>query len=666
MIQLPPIFSSGALYQQNTSLTLRGTGTVNSLIIAEIRLWDGRIFSNAECCVDKEGCFSLTLQTPPASVNTCKILLWEKHLPENILSLDNILFGELWLASGQSNMELLNSTIDHYQEYLSAMKDLPLRIYCQNTLCNEPFIEEHLSLDMPIEPVDTLSGCWKSMAEIAETGEASAVASAFIGRLYQLYAEKGQAIPIGFLNCNMGGTFIETWLPFKDLDEDDETAVGSVIRPHVSTWNTFAAANFQQATGLYNLKVYPLRGLKIKGILWYQGEANISRPGCKERYKRYLERYYRTYRDLFAAEENFPMIISQLYPFSYDVSGECRMSCINQAIAEMARDQRTQFTAVSIYDLSPIWAVDPFCHPIHPTNKYPLGERMAETYIRGITAPTLRQVTREGKRLLLTFDNLGGTLQIKGKRLYGLYIRGEHTTYLEAEGECLDPSTLAVWHPQLERPVHVAYQCASMACDGNLHGKYLPVASFSTEDPYHLRIEGKPWLHTEKPAGWFCDCPFDTPLEGYFDYFMHPVWQPVEESEICTDPVFFRNIASLRITGKSSRFGAFTKSRYYNRLDLQHYQGLQFLLFNAHAVSGEFGLVQAELTFVPESGTPYVITCRADQISEVRYGWAAFSINWGELPEDFIERLTLTFDVGQNVYRFVNIDKLVLIPKEHS
>jgi len=660
MIHLPPIFASKALYQQNSVLELRGTAQKH--VFAELRSAEGNVFSKADADIDSEGHFSMTIHTPSGSRAVYQMYLWEESAEADPVILEDLLFGELWLASGQSNMQLTNQAIEEYEGYLEKTKGLPLRIYCQNMLGNEPLEESQLSADMPIEPQDILTGTWENADHAEVTAETSAAATAFICRLYQLYKKEGCDIPVGFVNCNVGSTRIEGWLPLRDIEEDDKTAVGSVVRPDPKTWNSFGGENFLQSTAMYNLKVYSLRGLKFTGIIWYQGESNINREGCKQRYQRYLERYYRTYQEMFSAHENFHMIMAQLFPFSYGNSGECLMTCINQAIAETARDHHDRFTAVSDYDLPPVWGYQPFYHPIHPTNKYPLGERMAEAYVNKATAPTLRSVKKEGSRLLLTFDNSGGELRIKGARLYGLYIRGENTDYLEAEGVCIDQHTLAVWHPFIENPVHTAYQCASMACDGNLYGRYLPVSPFSTEDPWMLHIEGKPWLHTEKTAAWFCNCPLDTPPEGFFDYFMHPIWQPLGESEVCSDPVFFKNIASLRISGETNRFGVFTKRRRYNELDLQNYEALRFWLFNADAVSGEDGSVQAEILFSSEKEKAYVITRKAERISEGKRGWAEFRISFGELPGDVIERLTLTFDVGRCVYHFVNMDALVLEP----
>ena len=98
--------------------------------------------------------------------------------------------------------------------------------------------------------------------------------------------------------------------------------------------------------------------------------------------------------------------------------------------------------------------------------------------------------------------------------------------------------------------------------------------------------------------------------------------------------------------------------------NMQHYDALVFDLFNAVPVSAEDGFVQAEITFRPNQGTPYIITCKAERISDIRYGWAKFCINLENLPEDFIEQFALIFDVGSAVYRFVNVDSLVLVPKK--
>ena len=658
MIKMPSIFSSGALYQHSSTLTLRGSAS--GKVDAEIAGADGARFDMASATAGADGGFELTLKTPGASLEKYRIVLRDA---EGEFGLEDILFGELWLASGQSNMELYNREIPEHREYLESLPGLPLRVYSQNVLANKPFHPDDLSLDMPIEPTDGLEGVWGGTDNIDVFREVSAAGTAFVKRLYERYRQSGREIPVGFLNCNMGGTLIEGWLPYEDLDEDDATASGRLKRPDPATWNSFGGENFLQCTALYNLKVYPLRGVKCAGVVWYQGESNIGREGCCERYKRYLRRYYDTYRRIFGADDSFHIVMSLLFPFSYGDNSECRMSCINNAMSELAHDDHGRFTAVPCYDLPPVWGYDPFTHPIHPTNKYPLGERMADAYADGVTAPTFAFASQDGGRLLLRFNDLAGSLRINGERLYGLYIRGEDTPYMEADGELIDGELLAVSHPYIARPVHAAYQLSSLANDGNLCGGKLPVAQFCTEDPWNVVIERKPWLFTERPAAWFCDCPGDTPEDGYWDYAMHPTWQPLAGSEVCPDPVFKKNIASLRVSGETNIFGACFKRRRYNELDLQNYAGLRFLLFNANAVSRDGGSVRMELRFRPEKSGEYIVTRYASMLDEPYYGWAEFALPFGELPEDRIVSAALVFDVGSCRSHFVNIDALRLVPK---
>ena len=658
MIKLPSVFSSGALYQHSSVLTLRGSASreVEAALIGP----DGKPFDSASASA-ADGSFSVTLKTPPASLLPCRIVL---HDGDGELTLDDILFGELWLASGQSNMELNNGAIDTNREYRASLAGMPLRVYRQNVLSNKPFEDSELARDdFPIEPSDMLEGVWGAADDPEIFDPVSAAATAFVKRLQLLYKQSGRDIPVGFLNCNMGATAIEGWLPAADLDEDDELTPDYLHRPDPERWNTFGGNNFLQASALYNLKVWPLRGLKLAGVIWYQGESNIGRPDSTEKYKRLMRRYHHAYKELFAAGDGFRVVMSLLYPFTYGHNSECRMSCINNAMSELAHDEPQRFTAVPIYDLSPIWGYEPFYHPIHPTNKYPLGERMADAFFSGVTAPTLHSCERDGSRLLLRFDDLNGALRICGKRLRGLYIRGEDTPYVEADGELLDGETIAVSHPYLDTPVHVAYQLSSLACDGNLYGGSLPVAQFCTEDPYDVVIERKAWLFTENSAEWFCDCLAETDFDGYWDFAMHPTWQPLPGSEVCSDPVFKKNIASLRVCGETNVFGAFVKRRRYNELDLQRYDALRFVLLNAAAVSGENGSVRAELRFRRGNGEEYILTRRARRLSEPDFGWAEFILPFGELPDDLILSMSLIFDVGRCRSHFVNIDCLRLIPK---
>ena len=654
MIKMPSVFASNALFQHSNTLTLRGTAS--GKLSAGIIRADGTVFDSTAAECGENGAFALTLKTPAASFEKYRIILRDS---DDERALDNILFGELWLASGQSNMELENFAIDGFREYIDSLKGLPLRIYLQNELDNAEQLNEG---PMPMEPEDTLNGVWGEASDMKVARCASALGTAFIKKLYLRYKQAGRDIPMGFVSCSVGATRIESWLPYSDLEDDDGTAHPHENKPDPETWNSFGWFNFLQSTALYNRKICALQGLKFYSIVWYQGESNIDRPGAYERYKRYLRRYYNTYSRLFAADSEFRVVMAMLCPYSYGSNSECKMTAINNAISDMAHECPEHFTAVPSYDLPQVWGVDPFYHPIHPTNKYPFGERIADAYADGITAPTFAFAAQDGKRLLLRFNDLNGELHTDGERVYGLYIRGEDTPYMEAECEIIDGEMLAAYHPYIERPVHAAYQAASLAQGGNLCGGALPVAQFCTEDPWTLELDAKPWLFTEKPESWVFNCNGDIAENDYYDCGMRPNWMPLSGSEICVDRFFKKRIASLRICGETNIFGAYFKSRRYSELDLQKYAGIRFMLFNANAVSRGGGSVRMEIRFRPERNGEYIVTRRAFRLNEPDFGWAEFALPFGKLPDDKIVSAALVFDTGANLYHFVCIDDLHMVP----
>lgn len=119
--------------------------------------------------------------------------------------------------------------------------------------------------------------------------------------------------------------------------------------------------------------------MKARGMLWYQGEGNVSaNPVSGIFYKKAIEILHREYKGLFSEreDERFPLICSLLFPWIYGDNGDVRMGYINQAMTDAAMDNPNEIAVAPIYDLPAKWSYFYDYHPIHPTNKYGVGERL--------------------------------------------------------------------------------------------------------------------------------------------------------------------------------------------------------------------------------------------------------------------------------------------------
>ena len=644
MIRLPSVFSSGALFQQNSTLTIRGYSDRFSVTVR--LMLDNRTIEETTSVVSG-GCFEAEIATPAASMQAYTISLSDG---EELL-LENILFGELWLASGQSNMSFTNASMFGCDAYLDTLRGLPIRTFVQH------YPELKNQAEFPRQPSDALSGHWCDADDSARMRAAFACGTAFLKELTHYFRDR---IPVGILNAAWGGTPMLAWLPEDAVLADTvlcpKLAAASLF-PVESEWNQKGEGNKNQPYCQYNLKIAPLLGVRIRGIIWYQGESDTGAEFDRRIYSAYLHCYHTVYSQRFAADPlNFMMISSLLYPWSYGVSGETNIGVLNQTFIDIAVREPHKFAFVPIGDLPPIWSHHTGNHPIHPCNKYDIGYRMAllaetNSYDRGSqrTPATMMSCERDGSRLLIRFRHASSGLHIHGDKLRGIYVAGKDNLYLAAQSEIVAPDTIAVWHPYLTEPVHAAYGYSSFEEGCNLFAGELPAAPFATDTENRIRIECKPWLDPATQRVWALN-----PLDKTRDVFYHPVWHTTGESEICTDPAFTRTGLSLRICSSEEIFGAYVKSHPYNRLDLQNYTALKMHMYCAAELDPQLVLSFAE-------GDP--LTLPIKHTESLGDGWDAYEVCFDGLPEADITRMTFRFHGKQAPY-FVNMEALTLVPRQ--
>ena len=128
MIKLQPIFSDNALFLHSAPLTLRGSTDASS--VSAVLTLEGKSVTTVKGAVGPDGIFEITVTTPTASFNEYDITV---NADSESTTIHNVLFGELWLASGQSNMEMANVSQIEHNEYLTALADKKMRFFWQKS-----------------------------------------------------------------------------------------------------------------------------------------------------------------------------------------------------------------------------------------------------------------------------------------------------------------------------------------------------------------------------------------------------------------------------------------------------------------------------------------------------------------------------------------------------
>jgi len=644
MISLPHIFSDNALYQHSSVLDIRATAAPGATVCAKICA--ETVFSQASTTADANGTFSLTLATPPASLQKWTIVLDDGQE----LCLNNILFGELWLAAGQSNMEIMNCFMFDCDAMLEQVAEVPVRFYRQQTATR---------CDLPFTPLDDYPGIWCD-GSAKEALNVTAAGTAFALRLAKTLEQK---IPIGIVDCNRGATHLDCWLPREDVENYPELC--DVLRrtnryPSPENWNQNNDGQ-DQCCAMYNQKTAPIIGIRLRGIIWYQGEKDLRIEPAEQIYRKSLDRYYRRYRNLFAADEScFPMICVLIYCYDYG-DGFTNRGVLNDAFIRAALEEPEHFSFVTIQDLEPVWAS---CtetlqknHPIHPLHKYHVGDRLAAVaevrcgYREGQLRPaTLCDYREENGRLILRFRDVGSGLRIEKGALRCMYVAGKSGTYVPAQGEILSRDTMAVWHPFVPHPIHAAFAFNAIETGANLYAGEHPVTGFSTALPENrfITIQTKPFLNPETPIMLE-----QRTVTGVNNLHYHPVWFPMRGSDLCVDPAFTLGSGSIRISAQASRCGAYVNDVYNARLDLQNYAAFRCNLYNIRNL-------QAHLRITYRDGRKVRRTLR--QVAAVRGGWMTYEADLANLPEGEIATLAFCFLHKDAPYSYVNLESMMLIP----
>lgn len=647
MLRLTAVFSDHALFLHSAPLSVRGESTAATVTVRIER--GGAILSEAVGEVGADGRFAVTVMTPAASFEPCALRV---TAGEEEALVSDVLFGELWLAGGQSNMELPNLDHIEYESLRPRFRAAGIRAY-QPT----PIDMDAPALDAP----DFIGeGAWSDPGDEAFRN-ASALASIFSAILSE---ELG--VPCGFLNVNRGATRIEAWLPLEAMTEELVEYQKMLGRyPTGDNWNSFTEAamfqykNFNQISACERKMAAPLYGVSVRGMLWFQGCSNCMVECEHGMYAKTLTCLRDAWRERYGVSGlPFPVLFSTIYPHVYEKETIAH-GRFNQALVDLVRAEPRNYYLVTNNDLSPIWAMHTRNHPVHGIHKYPLGERFARVALASVyrgearcDAPILSGVERRDGSLFLRFSEVRDTLSFRGGHVRGLYVAGEDGKCLPADAEVVAPDTLRVFHPAISEPREAAYAMVSNEIwVADLQANGMAVAPFMTaprEAWPSIVIEARPW----------CDLTRDYEFRyiNAIDSYPRAIYKPLEGSGVCFDDINTLGERSLRIysESKTGPFGASYTAHFGAALDLQNYSALSAAIFPARGLTPS-----VVLTF--SDGT--TLTVGGERVRDLeKPEWAEYRFAFDGLPKTPITRLAFSFEVAEGECAGVNIDRLYLVP----
>ncbi len=482
-VRLPSVISDNMVLQQGKDIPIWGWADAGEKVTVKF----GTSSTAWGATADSDGKWMVKIDTGKAG-GPYEMTIEGK----NTLTIRNILVGEVWVCSGQSNMEFT----------VRQAKDSAAEIADAN---NYPTIRSfNVGKKVTYKPMYNCVGKWQVCS--AQTAGGFTAVGYYFGR----HLNKELNIPIGLIHTSWGGTPAESWMSRDYLEKDpnfvpiltryDKTAadinnVKAKYKEDTRKYNEavqklkaegkplpprpeepIGPGHAYSPTGLYNGMIVPILPYGIRGAIWYQGESNAWRA---YQYRTLFPAMIKNWRDAWG-EGNFPFYFVQLANWQ-QVNPE-------PGDSDWAELREAQLMTLSVPNTGMAVTVDiGEANDIHPKNKQDVGKRLAlwalaKTYGKDIvySGPIYKMMSIEGNKAILSFDNAGSGLMAKGDSLKGFAIAGADKKFVWADAK-IEGNKVIVTSDKVPQPAAVRYAWAiNPIC--NLYNKEgLPATPFRTD-----------------------------------------------------------------------------------------------------------------------------------------------------------------------------------------
>ena len=453
-LRLPSVIGSGMVLQQNENVNIWVWAKPSAKISVEAQWLDKTVKTKA----DAEGKWIVTLPTPAASYTSYTLNISDG---KKDITLEDVLIGEVWLCSGQSNMawktELCLDLKDEMEKAASVGKHVRL------------FTTGRIRSDKPEDDVPDAkwTGC---------TPETVASFSG-VGYGFGIEIQKALDVPVGLLQASYGGTFIEGWVSQDAIHNGEKSAT---FTKGVNIINKGKTMWVGKASHLYNANIHPLLNVRFAGVIWYQGCTNVKANPVS--YRDNLQGLIRSWRKEFNNPQ-MPFYIAQIAPHTY----------VDQQGALLRESQ--DYVAATEPGCEMVVTNDGQEIPgdVHPRLKKNVCHRFAlcalghhyKMDVGQWRSPAYEKKEVNGSEVIVSFKNLPTVLQVRGKKIIGFQI-GEKKSdgtvrYVLADAR-LDESgrKVILTSSQIKNPSDVRY-CFDESVGNVFSAEGLPLAPFRTD-----------------------------------------------------------------------------------------------------------------------------------------------------------------------------------------
>jgi sialate O-acetylesterase len=485
-VTVPDLISNSMVLQRDQAVPIWGTADPGEAVVVKF----GSQMQNTQAGTD--GKWQVILKPMSASATSGTMIISGK----NTITLEEVLVGEVWIVSGQSNMQFTLAESADGEAAVAAANDPAIRLFNVSRRVAFQHDSGPLAVWQPVSP-------------------ASVRSFSAAGYYFAVELRNELRVPIGVINSSYGGTQAEAWTPVEYLLASPElrpcverTKIWDEERPRVKAeyeqrmqeWREIAERAKAEgrrppseprvpdalresriAASIYDRMIAPLIPFAIRGVVWYQGESNEARA---QQYELLLPTMIKAWRERWG-EGNFPFGIVQL-PNYRDPQSEPS----NEPWSFLREAQRR--TALITLNSGLIVTIDiGEAHDIHPKDKLAVGKRMARWALVAayghkvtVSGPMFRAVKPKGSKLVLTFDEVGKGLRIHdGSELEEFAVAGADHQWHWASAKIKRRNQVIVWSDGVPRPEAARYAFNSNPKHPNLtNDTGLPAAPFRSDN----------------------------------------------------------------------------------------------------------------------------------------------------------------------------------------
>jgi sialate O-acetylesterase len=438
-VVLPNVFSDNMVLQRNSDVKIWGWGSPKEDITI-ITSWNNKQYKVSP---NNEAKWNVNIETPEAG-GPFEI----KIKGYNQITLKNILIGEVWLCSGQSNMEMNASWgIKNGEEETKLANHPNIRFFSVPKLTSTT-------------PQDNLPASWEECTP-KTMKYFSAVAYFFALQLQ----EDLKNVPIGLINSSWGGTPAEIWIPEATIENNPILKEAASKKEPTEYGPNLPGRAF-------NAMINPLAGFKIAGTIWYQGESNVG----AQNYETTLSSLIRSWREKW--NQDFPFYYVQIAPYQYGGNHFGGVEVQNAQRKTLNLVENTGMAMTS--DISQI-------NDIHPKDKKSVGNRLAEIALKKYyktrntiaEGPLFKKMEIQKRSISITFDNAEG-LHFKNKKSTLFEIAGNDNIFHLAEAK-IKGLTVEVTSKFVKEPKSVRFAWKNTAKSDLFNSANLPASAFMSE-----------------------------------------------------------------------------------------------------------------------------------------------------------------------------------------